>query len=117
MLTLLRKGDYRLIETKGQVKILYLDDDVYAWVHAQDIGELLIASHVPHRADYHLASGRYRLYEAESEARFASQQHLELLVGKRHWQGYLLPAGLPDGSQLRVRLIPTLECITLPQVV
>lgn len=112
MITLLKKGTYRLIETKSQVKILYLDKRSYAWVMAEDIGEILVTSHRPHQIDHVLALGRYRLYDVEGEDKLSDQMHLELLVGDGHWQGYLLPTGLPTSQKTRSRIIPTAELIT-----
>ena len=115
MIRLTHKGTYRLIETQGPVKILYLDDAAYAWIHAPAIGELLVASHTPHRADHLLAVGRFRLYDVEAESGLANEPHLELLAGEGQWQGYLLPAGLPTPAKPRCRLIATSQCITAPQ--
>jgi hypothetical protein len=112
MITLMQKGEYRLIETKGQVKILYLGGQVYAWVHAQDIGEILVSSHSPHKADHTLAVGRFRLYDVEDEPKFVDNQHLELLVGDGLWQGYLLLTGLPTDDRSRTRIVPTQEVIS-----
>ncbi len=112
MIALLDKGEYRLIETHQQVKILYLGSNCYAWVHVNGIGEILITSHVPHQADYVLATGAYRLYSVNDETRYRDQQHLELHVGDDTWQGYLLPVGLPDDVHSRRRLIPTKEVIS-----
>jgi hypothetical protein len=114
MITTVQKGDYRLIETRAQVKILYLDRQAYAWVWAEDIGEILVASHKPHRIDHILAVGRYRLYDVEDEPKLSDQLHLELLVGDGQWQGYLLPTGLPTAGKARSRIIPTAECISHP---
>ncbi len=112
MIKLLQKGDYRLIETRGQVKILYLDDQVYAWIYAHDSGEILVATHVPHRADHVLATGRFRRYDVDSEPKYSDNQHLELLVGNGQWQGYLLLTGLPTESKTRSRIVPTHEVIS-----
>jgi hypothetical protein len=114
MITLLDKGEYKLIETKGQVKILYLRDHAYAWVFAHDIGEILVASHRPHKIDHVLAMGAYRLYDVEDDPEFSDHQHLELFVGNGQWQGYLLLTGLPADDQTKRRIIPTAECITRP---
>ncbi len=112
MITVVARGNYKLIETKSQVKILTLDDQVYAWVWAKDIGEILVASHHPHKIDHILAIGRYRLYNVENEPNYSDLLHLELLVGAGHWQGYLLLTGLPAGDKIRSRIIPTTEIIT-----
>lgn len=112
MITTLSHGNYTLIETKSQVKILTLEKDVYAWVWAGNIGEMLVSSHRPHKIDHILAVGRYRLYEVDNEPHYTDLMHLELTVGEGRWQGYLLPTGLPTGAKVRSRIIPTHEIIT-----
>lgn len=112
MITLLTRGLYRLMETKGQTKILYLDDTVYAWVQPADIGEILVASHKKHVTDTLLAVGEYRLYDVRDEAHYSTHEHLELEVGDGIWQGYLLLTGLPTRAKKRRRIIPTTEVIS-----
>lgn len=112
MITLLTSGLYKLMETKGQTKILYLDDTVYAWIQPADIGEILVASHKKHAADTLLAVGEYRLYDVRDEPRYSAHEHLELEVGNGVWQGYLLLTGLPTRAKKRRRIIPTTEVIS-----
>lgn len=112
MITQRRQGSYKLIETKHNTKILYLDNEVYAWIEPSHIGEVLIASHKIHRSDCVLSMGHFHLYEVEDEPYLSDQQHLELEVGQNKWQGYLLPTGLPDDHKKRSRIIPTIEIIT-----
>lgn len=112
MITLMQKGKYTLIETRGQTKILILDKKVFAWVYAADIGEILVASHVSHAVDHIVSIGKYRMYKVEKEPHLSDQLHLELFVGEGHWQGYLLPTGLPTDAKKRTRIIPTQELIT-----
>lgn len=113
MIKLLQEGHYKLIETKGQTKILVLDDKrIFAWVNALEIGEILVASHKTHKTDNILAIGRYRLYEVKDEPDLTDLLHLELLVGDGVWQGYLLTTGLPTDEKKRNRIIPTKEIIT-----
>lgn len=112
MVTLLASGKYQLIETKNQTKILILDRrQKFAWINAQNIGEILAASYRRLVQDCVLAIGAYRLYDVEDEARYNDVQHLELYVGEGVWQGYLLPTGLPDEKK-RNRVIPTRQVIT-----
>ncbi len=112
MITVVAKGNYKLVETQSQTKILSLDGQAYAWVWAKNIGEILITTHRPHKIDHVLAMGSYRLYEVEGEAKYADLLHLELLVGPGRWQGYLLLTGLPTDKKTRSRIIPTTELIT-----
>lgn len=110
---LLKNGDYTLTETINQTKILTLDStQCFVWVHADEIGEILVASHTAQKTDHLLAAGKYRLYEVSNEPKITDLIHLELLVGEGKWQGYLLPTGLPNDTHKRKRIIPTREIIT-----
>lgn len=113
MIKVIQEGTYQLIETKGQTKILTLEKKrVFAWVNAEDIGEILVTSHKRHKTDNILAIGRYRLYEVKDEPDLTDLQHLEFYVGDKTWQGYLLTTGLPTDEKKRNRIIPTSEIIT-----
>lgn len=114
MIKLIQHGTYRLIETKRQTKILIFDDNKsYAWINAGKIGEILVASHRPHKTDQILTVGKYRIYQVKDEPKLTDLIHLELLAGDGFWQGYLLTKGLPGvDDKKRVRIIPTKEVIT-----
>lgn len=113
MVRLIQEGKFKLIETKNQTKILTLDGDkTYAWVKAEDIGEILVTSHKIHRTDHILSIGNYRMYDVEDEPNLTDLIHLELFVGDGVWQGYLLTTGLPTDEKKRNRIIPTKEIIT-----
>ena len=112
MIKLIDSGEYKLLETRGQTKILILEDLTFAWINTGDIDEILVASHKSHVVDHFLARGKYRLYDVEDEPNLTDTQHLELFVGDGFWQGYILPTGLPRGSKKRNRIIPTKESIT-----
>ena len=113
MITLQQKGEYRIIETKAQTKLLILDKkDKYAWINAADIGEILVTTAKSHTTDAILAAGKYRIYKVIDEPKYTDLLHLELLVGEGIWQGYLLTTGLPKDKKKRARIIPTREIIT-----
>ncbi len=113
MIKVSTEGVYKLIETKGQTKVLQLDGrKKFAWIHSNNIGEILVASQKEHKTDHILAIGKYRIYDVKDEADFTDLIHLELFVGGGKWQGYLLPTGLPKGEDIRNRIIPTDEIIT-----
>ncbi len=112
MITAIKSGHYQLIETKGQVKILTLDTNIFAWINVATIGELLVTSHRKHKTDNILAVGKYRLYDVKNEPKLTDLLHLELFVGDGKWQGYLLLTGLPTIHNQRKRIIPTPEVIT-----
>lgn len=113
MITLLQEGTYELIETKRSTKVLILDRKKYfAWIKAQGIGEILVASQKTRSIGAVFAVGNYRLYQVTAEPELTDLVHLELMVGKGTWQGYLLPTGLPTMKDKRNRIIPTNQCIT-----
>lgn len=112
MITLTAAGQYKLIETKHQTKILYLDEQTYAWIEPMQIGEILVATSNTYQTGCVLSIGSFRLYDVDDEPDLSDQQHIELEVGQDYWQGYLLPTGLPSADKKRSRLIPTTEVIT-----
>lgn len=113
MIKLLNQGTYTLIETKKHIKILSLDHgNVFAWINIGAIGEILVISHRPHKADHILSVGKYRIYLVKNEPKLTDLIHLELLAGDGVWQGYLLLTGLPTDKKKRNRIIPTNEIIT-----
>lgn len=112
MIKLVRNGSYKLIETKKHTKVLYIDDDIFAWVEPVSIGEILVVSHAVHITDCVLSLGKYRIYTVEDEPELVDNMHLELEVGEGQWQGYLLLTGLPDSHKKRSRIIPSNEIIT-----
>ena len=114
MIKVLRDGRYKLIETRQQIKILYLDETPYVWLFIPGIGHVLEVTHKPHRADHVLATGNYRLYAVKQERRFSQHKHLELFIGEGQWQGYLLLTALPTNKQPRTRLVATDETISVP---
>ncbi len=112
MITILKTGAYRLIETKHKNKILYLDDKTYAWIDSKRVGELLVTTHHEHNTSFVLSKGAYILYGVKDEDDLTDLQHLELEYGMYSWQGYLLPTGLPDDDKKKSRIIPTAQIIT-----
>ena len=112
MITRIRTGLYKLIETKHHIKILYLDDQVFAWPETAHYGEMLVVSHKPHKTDCILGLGQYNIYNVVNEPDVSDHIHMELQVGGDHWQGYLLLTGLPDARKNKARIIPTNEVIT-----
>jgi hypothetical protein len=112
MITVLKTGSYKLIETKWANKILYLDEKAYAWIDSKRIGELLVATHREHDAYFVLSRGAYILYDVKDEDNLTDLQHLELECGTYAWQGYLLLTGLPAGTKKKCRIIPTEQLIT-----
>lgn len=113
MVKLVQEGKYSLIETARQTKILTLDqENIFAWINAEEIGEILVTSHKPHKVDHVLSLGSYRAYDVKDEPDLTDLVHLELFVGNGKWQGYLLPTGLPTNEKKRNRIIPTKEVIT-----
>jgi len=111
MIKVLRSGKYKLIETKQQIKILYLDDMPYVWLFIPEIGHVLEVTHKAHKAEHTLAAGNYRLYDVKKDSRFSQHKHLELFVGEGQCQGYLLLTDLPTDKKRKSRIIATNELI------
>lgn len=116
MITLITKGDYRLIGTKDKKRMLYLGDQGYLWGYAKGIGDLFTLSKHTHVQEYLLAQGAYRIYAVKDEPKLVDLRHLELEIRPGVWQGYLLLTGLPTPKKIRSRIIPTDEVIASRKV-
>lgn len=114
MITMIKKGLYRLIETYNNTKILLLDHEVYAWIYAKNIGGLLVLASIPKRFTDVISEGAYHLYDVFNEPELTDLEHLELQAGNEKWQGYLLLSGLPEEDHPKSRIIPTGELIRKP---
>ncbi len=112
MIKLIKQGKYRLVVAKDGNRILYLGTQGYLWRQVKNIGELLLFSKHPHKMDYVMSYGIYKLYEIKDEPNFIDLQHLELKAGENKWQGYLLLTGLPTKLRVRRRIIATDEVVT-----
>ncbi|MCL4353290.1 hypothetical protein M1615_02340 [Patescibacteria group bacterium] len=112
MINLVKDGEYSLLETRDLKKILILDNKSFACINAEDIGEILVWSKRKFVDDSVLAKGFYRIYSVKNEPKFTDLTHLELFVGRKTWQGYLLPTGFPTNGKKRSRIIPTNETIS-----
>lgn len=113
MIRLVEEGQYRLVESKRLVRLLFLEKGkVFAWINAKAIGEILVLTGTRHRIDHVLATGTYRVYSVNNEPQLTDLLHLELFIGNGKWQGYLLPTGFPTKKDKRNRIIPTKEIIT-----
>jgi len=112
MIKLLDQGEYALIETITHTKVLTLNGKYFAWINAQGIGEILVASKKHHKISHIVSLGKFRLYEIHDEPKLTDLVHLELFVGEGKWQGFLLPTGLPTEMDKRNRIIPTNEIVT-----
>lgn len=113
MIRLIQEGRYDLYETSHDTRMLLLDKAQYAWIKAENIGDILVmTSAKSFPKNIILASGNFRLYKVKDEPDFTDLLHLELHAGKGSWQGYLLPLGLPNTKNKRRRIVPTDEIIT-----
>ena len=112
MIEQLKEGLYQLAESKDNNKILLLDKDIFAWINAQNIGELLVKSHKTPRIKAYISEGRFRLFLVKDEPMLHDIEHLELEYATDSWQGYFLLTGLPDDDKKRTRIIPTNKTIS-----
>jgi len=103
-----------MFATRDFSRLLNLDSKViYEWITWKGIGELNLSARKIEQTESVLSLGKYRLYDVNNEPAITEMKHLELLVGKGKWQGYLLPDGLPGVKDKKVRIISTSERITL----
>ncbi len=114
MIRVLGEGEYKLAETPAQIKILVLGNRSYLWLFKPDHRQtLVVATRKKPKVDHVLAIGRYRLYEVKDESDLSNFMHLELSLGNRRWQGYLLH----DNSLIIktvIQISPTSELISCP---
>ncbi len=96
MIKLLDSGIYKLVGTKDNLKTLTLDDkDVFLW--KSDGGNCNL-EYIKFNTDQTcclLSINNYRLYDVKDEPGLTTCLHLELCIGKRKWQAYLLKNGFP----------------------
>jgi len=112
MITVMKIGLYKLVETKENTKLLYLDNQAYAWIMPKTTGEILVVMRKEHKFDTVLSTGHYCLYDVKDEPKLTDLEHLELQVGDHEWQGYLLPTGMPVETKPRSMIISTNQTIT-----
>lgn len=113
MISVLKRGEYKILEAKNNIRILILDNkEVFEWNSQAKNGEISISSYKNNQDDNLLSVGNYRLYNVEDETDYIGQKHLELQVGCGYWQGYLLPKDLPKKNKESNVIIPTKELLT-----
>ena len=113
MISVLKRGEYKLIDTKNESKILVLDgQETFSWLLTSQEGEIITSSHVAQKDDTLLSVGNYRLYKIDNEPKYTDNLHLELQVGCGYWQGYLLPSGFPKNKDKSSKIISTDELLT-----
>lgn len=113
MLQVTGSGTYKLIETKDNIKILFIDDkNAYSWKNANCSGDLVYLKLDTDKICCFLSVGNWRLYEIKDEPGLTNGNHFELNVGKGKWQGYLLPKGFPTPLNKRAHISQTSEIIT-----
>jgi hypothetical protein len=115
MVRIIQTGTYRLYATGTKTNILDLDGRLYSWSKLGDAPDSLRITHRSSSVQQILATGSYRLYEVEDEPRFSPSQHLELNVGPKLWQGYLLAVGLPVHPNTQTPIAVTSQTISAPE--
>lgn len=113
MIKLLESSTYKLVETKNNLKALMLDDrDFFLWKNYGCSGKLEYIRFDPGQVCCLLNINNYRLYEVKDEPNLTAGMHLELHVGKRKWQSYLIEKGLPTIKNKKKPVASTNETIT-----
>jgi len=112
MIQVLKHGEYRLDEAETLSRIFILDNSKYFnW--NTSAGELTDCTKDKPKINSTLSIGKYFLYNVTNETILTNCLHLELLLGKRKWQAYILPLGFPTKKQRNVKILPTKEIITI----
>jgi len=112
MIKNVKRGDYKLLRIKGDQRILILDGKKYLWTYDKTYGDRLELAPKEYEEACVLSVGHYRIYSVKDDSTFTDQFHLELLIGRGKWQGYLLPDGLPSSRLEKDSLQATKETIT-----
>lgn len=111
MIKIIKRGDYQLVEIKKNTKVFILDNTkAFTWVDTS--AEFIEYNPRVEQQATTLSRGKYFLYEVHDEKPFSDTLHWELYLGKRTWQGYLLPDGLPSKKEKTKKIFPTEELIT-----
>jgi len=109
MIKLVESSSYKLVETKDNLKALILDTvPVYSWKNFGCNGTLEYIKFDSSKICCILSANNYRLYDVINEQNLKKGLHLELYVGNRKWQAYLLTKGLPT-SKYKIRPITKID--------
>lgn len=116
MIQVIKHGAYQLNEADNSYKIIILDNSKFlSWNPLS--GEIIDSTKSKPQSNSTLSIGKYFLYNVENEKELTNCLHLELLLGKRKWQAYVLPLGLPTKKQKNTKIIPTTEVITMSRFI
>ena len=107
MIHIVQRGLYSLVKTRSRKMILILDKKNIFKLSRQNIQLLSQVNDIACK----VCMCAYRLYDVKDEGMLTDQMHLELCIGKGHWQGYLLPEGLPTKHTSKKPIVPTQELI------
>lgn len=113
MIQLVESSSYKLVETKNNLKALILDTiPGYLWTNVGCDGSLDYTKLDTSQICCILSANNYRLYEVANEPNLKNGLHLELYVGKRKWQAYLLTKGFPTPKNKKRPISKIDEVIT-----
>lgn len=106
VIKIIQRGDYttiRVLDKKTQVYLQNEHSSLQKTVYIIDTS--LKLDKIPHK-------GKYREYQVMKEADFSNGIHVELLLERCQWQGYLLSRKLQDKQTKDFSLTPIKELIT-----
>ena len=113
MIKLVESNTYKLVGTKDNLKALILDDkDVFLWKSDGRNCSLEYIKFNLGQTCCLLSINNYRLYDVKDEPDLTTCLHLELYIGKRRWESYLLKEGLPTVRNKKKPMSSTRETIT-----
>jgi hypothetical protein len=111
MITVIKRGKYQLCEI-GNKKTLLCLGSVKRFLWETSFLKFFDSSNSTIENKKVKSQGKFFLYDVQNEPKFTSSQHLEMLVEKNAWQGYLLPQGLPNKNTISKNIFPVQELIT-----
>ena len=110
-----KEGKYELFETTHDHQILRLDDkDYYALVKGQE-GDIIVGSDSDHKKDKTVSKGKYYYADFNDDPKFKDMIHLFMEDGSK-FKEFILPEGLPKGSDYQKKLVRTDEKLSKNKV-
>ena len=104
MKNIINEGQYELFETTKGHQILSLNDDTWYALVEGEKGDIIVKSDSDHEKRKTLQKGKFYLADFEDDPNFNDVPHL-FLQEEDEYKEYVLPNGLPTGSDHQKKLI------------
>lgn len=110
-----KEGKYELFKTTHDHQILVLDDKYYYALVKGQKGDIIIGSDSDHKKDKSISSGKYYYADFDNDPKFKDMIHLFMEDGSK-FREFILPEGLPKGSDYQKKLVRTDEKLSKSKV-